>query len=163
MSTWMNQGPQPISATPASHLLLSSANSDVMCQFENSCGREQLTCELVVAEDQLGDVRQGDWNNTQHQVNTALSHLMHCPSPLCVRGTKTEKEVIWFSAFEQAAAVICLSLIERNFLDLYLTACTDLVHFSHLWPKIKRTGAEPETTSITVFLNCWEFGLQVLT
>lgn len=60
MFTWMNQGPQPISDSAASHLLLSSANSDVMCQFENSCGREQLTCELVVAEDQLGDVRQSD-------------------------------------------------------------------------------------------------------
>lgn len=29
-----------------------------------------LTCELVVAEDQLGDVGQGDWKDRGQQVNS---------------------------------------------------------------------------------------------
>lgn len=53
------------------HSLLSLL-CDSWCLGETRGQKESLTCQLVVAEDQLSDVRQSDCNDRGHQVSTTL-------------------------------------------------------------------------------------------
>lgn len=48
---------------------------DSWCLWASRGHREQLTCQLVVAEDQLSDVRESDWND---RGDIKFTHASHC-------------------------------------------------------------------------------------